>query len=168
MWLARHSQFDCSEAHSVPFSPYLFSTFLDFEWIMTPLKTTKRVLTWLCVYPTDKLTSKWKKMGFFMFSLICFVLNLNGLAASAAYFLKYVSDDLESALYALFQTDSLTAIAYTHILLLLSRREIIAIFENLFKIYDARNYICWYFSLLWFLICVQELNRTHINRCVKK
>lgn len=109
---------------------------------MDPLKTTKQVLTWLCVYPTDQFTSEWKKMGFVIFSLVCFVLNLNGLAASAAYFLTYVSDDLESALYALFQTDSLTAIAFTHILILLSRREIVAIFENLSKIYDARNYKC--------------------------
>lgn len=102
---------------------------------MIPLKRTKQVLTWLCVYPADKSASKSTRLKHIVFSSVLFILNLNGLAASAAYFLKFVSNDLESALYALFQTDSLTAIAYTNIVLLLSQHKIVPVFEGLTQIY---------------------------------
>lgn len=82
-------------------------------------------------------------MGYIGFSLLLFILNLNGLAASVAYFLEFVSNDTESALYALFQTDSLTAIAFTQILMLLSK-------ENLslfWIIYRKSTMQVWIFNI---------------------
>lgn len=113
-------------------------TLLDriwYEMTVIPLETTRRVLEWICVYPT--VVSKRMKMSYAIFSVILFILNLNGMMASAAYLLKFVSTDLESALYALFQVDALTATGYTNIVLLLSRHRFVAIFDSLNEIFAA-------------------------------
>lgn len=52
---------------------------------IVPLQATRRVLTWVYVYPTDKSTNKWKKQLYISFSLIIFVTNFCGLAASIAF-----------------------------------------------------------------------------------
>lgn len=106
---------------------------------IVPLETTRRVLMWLCVYPTHKKVTNSTKLSYVVFSVILFILNLNGLVASAVYFLKFVVTDLESALYALFQVDTLIATGYANIVLLLSQHEFIAIFDGLDCIFDTRN-----------------------------
>lgn len=102
-----------------------------------PLETTRRVLEWLCVYPSNEMVSNGTKVSYIIFSVILFILNVNGLMASAAYLLKFVSTDLESALYALFQTDALTATGYMNIVLLLSRHGFLDIFNGLNQIFVA-------------------------------
>lgn len=119
---------------------------------MYPLKTTKQVLTWLCVYPASTKTPV-KIIWCILFSVIFCIVNLNGVAASGAYFLKYAASDLESALYALFQVDSLTATAYMNVVLLVSHREIIEIFDGLNQIFDASNQS----FVLFFIHCNQFL-----------
>lgn len=109
--------------------------------MLSPLKTTKKILIWICVYPlspttTTKSTKYWRMIFF----LILNVLNMNGLIASAVYFLKFASTDLESALYAFFQVDTLAATAYTNIDLLLSRHQIAAIFDELVRIFHTCKY----------------------------
>lgn len=78
-------------------------------------------------------------MFFFIFSITLSILNLNGLVASAAYLLKFMSTDLESALYSLFQVDTLTATGYTNIVLLFSRHKFVAVFDSLSNIFDECN-----------------------------
>lgn len=109
--------------------------------IMGPLNTTKQVLTWLCAHPSDNSTSKSIKMGYIVFSVIFFICLVIGILGSGAYFVKYILiHDLENALYALFQTVSLTAAALTHIVLVLSQWDLAKIFVELSKIYEASEY----------------------------
>lgn len=91
------------------------------------------------MYPAHDSINGGIKLRYIGISVLIFIFNLNGLAASIAYFLKYVSNDLESALYAMFQADTLTATAYTNIDLLLSKHEIVAIFDGLEQIFNASN-----------------------------
>lgn len=104
-----------------------------------PLKTTRKVLTWICVHPVDEAVSNRTKMGYAFFSITLFIINMNGLVASAAYLLKFISTDLESALYSAFQVDTLTATAYSNIVVLVSRSKFVAIFDELDNIFGASN-----------------------------
>lgn len=106
---------------------------------MNPLQTTKLILTWLCIYPAHQPISNRLKLAHVSVSVLLFIFNLNGLIASVAYFLKFVASDLESALYAMFQADTLMATAYTNIDLLFSKDEIVAIFVGLTGIFNASN-----------------------------
>lgn len=108
---------------------------------MAPLNTTKQVLTWLCAHPTDNSTSKSIKIGCVVFGVIFFNCLVIGILGSGAYFVRYIlMHDLENALYALFQTVSLSASAFTHIVLVLSRWDLAKIFVRLSKIYEASEY----------------------------
>lgn len=101
-----------------------------------PLATNQRVLTWLCVYPAEKTTCKFKQMAYIFFSFVVFSGILSSLIASVAYFMKFVSIDLEVALYAVSQIAAAASVLYAIAMTYLSRRGITAIFQKLNEIYD--------------------------------
>lgn len=70
---------------------------------MKPLATNQYMLSWISVLPAEKSTIKWKKVAFKIFPLFLIVSNLAGAVASIAFFVKYITIDLEESLYALFQ-----------------------------------------------------------------
>lgn len=100
-----------------------------------PLKTNRRVLTWLCMCPANEATEKWKKIAYTSLSITAVLLIVCAFLASVAYFGKFASTDLEEALYALFQIIGAVSLLFAIKIAYFSRNKIDAIFENLTKIY---------------------------------
>lgn len=98
--------------------------------------TNRLVLTWLCVCPAGEAVSKFKKCSYFLFSFIVFFGILSSLIGSITFFLKYVSNDLEVALYAVSQIAAATSVLYAIVMTLFSRQGIAHMFEKLTNIYN--------------------------------
>lgn len=103
---------------------------------MIALVTNRRVLTWLCVYPAGEAVSKSKKILYLLFSFIVFIGILSSLIASIAFFIEYVSTDLEVALYAVSQIAAASSVLYAIVMTLFSRQGIARVFEQLTNIYN--------------------------------
>lgn len=103
---------------------------------MVPLAIHKRVWTWLCVYPIDESTSKWKKLVYIIFTLVILAANLSIIPASVAFAMKFVSTDLEGSLHALFQITACTGIIFAMFSGFILRHKISTIFEQLTEIYN--------------------------------
>lgn len=103
---------------------------------MNPLETNKKVLIWLCLCPAEKSTKWTRKLIYIIFALIILTGNLCAFGTSVAYFLRYVSTDLEGSLYALYQIGAFYALIYMTITAFYLRQEILALFDSLTKIYE--------------------------------
>lgn len=106
---------------------------------MIAIETNRRVLTWLCIYPADKNASKWQVRAYIAFSAFVFGVNMFACGASAVYFYKHASADLESSLLALSQMSGCFSVWYTGIIMFLSRRKITAVIDSLSDIYKFRK-----------------------------
>lgn len=104
---------------------------------MQPLATMKQVLTVLCVYPAKENASHCKKLMYILITAFVMVVNLAGLIASFAFFLRFVSSDFESSLHALLQICALSAATYMLAIGFISRHKTKSIFNNLSTIYEA-------------------------------
>lgn len=109
---------------------------------MKPLESTRRALIWLCVI-SDGASSIWKKMANIAFTILLLLFFVTGFTTSIIFFLKFVSIDLEEALYALFQIAGTTDGLYIMTVGYLTRRKINRALESLTKIYHA----CTSFSM---------------------
>lgn len=109
---------------------------------MEPLKTNQQVLTWLCVFPADQMTSKRKQLAYICLALTT-VLSMSTISSgSVVFFVKYASTDLENALYALFQIFDCVGFLYACLVFFLSRHRIPSMFVNLAKIYRSSKNRC--------------------------
>lgn len=106
---------------------------------MIALKSNRRVLIWLCIYPADENTSELQKRAHIAFSVFVFGLNLFACGASAVYFIKYASDDLESSLLALSQMSGCINALYINIITFFYRHKITAVIDSLSDIYKSRE-----------------------------
>lgn len=106
---------------------------------ITPLPTTRCVLTWLAVYPSDKRASKWRKLASIIICLSILITNVFSLIASIAFFVTFISTDLEGSIYASFQITGLLPLPLAMLISFVLRAKIIAIFEKLTKIYNNRK-----------------------------
>lgn len=70
--------------------------------MMQPMITNQKALTWLCVLSFDKETKK-QKCFYFLFSFVFYISLIFSVANSAAFFVRYVSVDLELTLHSVFQ-----------------------------------------------------------------
>lgn len=107
---------------------------------MEPFAEYRKLLTWYCVYQAAKNISKLAKSLHIIFCACVFLGNICATISSTIYFLKFLSIDLGSSLYALFQITSTGSGAYGIILLLVIRHKITTNFENLSKIYKKCNF----------------------------
>lgn len=101
---------------------------------MKPLSTPQKIFILFCVWPADEVG--WKKVACGIFTVANILANLVGLLASAAFFLKYVSIDLEVSLYGLFTVFGFAIAMYAALVVFVYRHKICNIFEKLSKIYD--------------------------------
>lgn len=108
-----------------------------FESEMVPLEMNRRVLMWLCVYPTDEKTSEWKKLAHVALTCITIISMVTIVLASGRFLIEYLSIDLEMALYSVFQISSCGSFLYACLIVLVSRQRILFIFENLTNIYRS-------------------------------
>lgn len=120
-----------------------------------PLKTNRWILTWLCVFPPEKNTSKWKKLAHIAFSLTVFIINAGSFFGSLAFFLKYMSVDLEQCIFALVQMIGEVNMSYVSIITFIQRDKIKAIYDDLSRIYRARK------SSIRFFLNLELFLRTH-------
>lgn len=107
---------------------------------MKPLKTSQQVMTWLCMCSADESISKMKRIFYAGFTLIVLSLAFLGLLTSIGFLVKYASDDLENALYAIFQVGAYAAMLNSIIVGLINRHRIATIFIELSKLYSASKY----------------------------
>lgn len=115
----------------------ILSSFGGVQVKMEPLSTNQRVLRWLCICPATKNTSESIKWARVLFSWTIFTLNLFAFVLPVLFFVKFISTDLESCLYALFQIPTTGNIVYMTIIAFFLRHKITAVFENLSIIYAA-------------------------------
>lgn len=118
-----------------------------FKTNMVPLSTPQRLFRLFCVRSVDETGEKWEKAAYTIFTLAFVLINAIGLIASAVFFQKYVSSDLELSLYALFTVFGFGVAMYGVIFVFLSRYKLSDLFEKLSKIYDASKMMVFQCSL---------------------
>lgn len=104
---------------------------------MVPLSTPQRLFKWLCVWPVNETGQKWEKATYAFLTIAFSLLNVIGLIASAAFCRKFISIDLEMALYAVFTVFGFGSGMYGVLFVFFSRHGISDLFEKLSKICDA-------------------------------
>lgn len=110
---------------------------------MIPLKTNRHVLTWLCVFPPEEGTTKKKRIAHVVFSLTIFGINAGSFFVSLAYFMKYMSIDLEQSIFAIVQMLGEVNMTYISVITFILRDEVSATYKSLSKIYKEREFsIC--------------------------
>lgn len=127
-----------SESKAISVIWKMNSNSIEFStWVkMKPIKTNQQVLTWLCVCQADETISKRKRMAHIFFASFIFSANFILIPISVAYFLRFVSVDLEQALYALFQLSGMLGMTYMMIAAFILRHEINDLFGKLADIYN--------------------------------
>lgn len=109
---------------------------------MNVLKTNRRVLMWLGVWPPSQRISLSKKIGY-----IIFALNVFGFTLIPVIFDIYLlmislrTGELESSFQAIYQMSVSANTTYACLLILILRYKINDIFEKLIELYDARKQI---------------------------
>lgn len=87
--------------------------------------------------PADENTRRSTQIFYAIFGLTIFSINLCNISAGTAFVLKFISTDLESALYGVFNAIAPASMMYVMIATLFLRYEIKGIFDKLSRIYDA-------------------------------
>lgn len=108
---------------------------------MKPLKTTQRVLTWLCIYPLESNAGKWEKLMCVVFSSIVFVALSSVVFASLAFVWKFIAIDFNASMDALYPVMGWTPLINSFVMMILLNRHIVAIFQALENIYNKRKAI---------------------------
>lgn len=119
---------------------------------MNPLIIDQQVLSWFCVCLTSDTKSVGSRIASITFSFSCLIANACAVAASATFFAKFVSIDLEESLYALFQITAYSQVVYIYIMAFILRHKVTAIFGNLLKIYNTSKSWLPIFSRYLFII----------------
>lgn len=101
---------------------------------MKPFATSQRVLTWFCIC-SDENTTKWQKFAHVSFTMFVAMFVFIAALMAGTYGFKYISIDLEEALYAIFPFFGLLSGVYIIIIAFFSTTKINAIFETLSVIY---------------------------------
>lgn len=105
--------------------------------ISSPLITSQRVLTWLCVCPADENTTKLERFSYILFTFTTFFVQIILLIGSIAYFLTFMRTDMKESLYSLSQIAGSSGIMYMMIAMFFRREKISSIFTKLSKLYEA-------------------------------
>lgn len=122
---------------------------------MKPLATTRQMFTWLCICPIENLSLKKQ------FCCICFTLMIISalcslMIASVAYAIKFISIDIENALYTVGQIFCWFPVLYSFITALTKRLDINMLYTKLDEIYAARKY---YFRNILTIFYKFEINK---------
>lgn len=111
--------------------------YLQASAAMRPLATNHRVLTWLCLCPAAKNTTRWVQFSYILFTVTTFLLVIIEQISSIVYFFTFVRSDLEIALNSIFQIFTGFGLLYMLIAMFFLRDQISAIFIKLSDIYKA-------------------------------
>lgn len=108
------------------------------ETQMTPLNTNRKVLIVLGMHSADASVTQQQQIRNICIASAIFIAHLWGLVSSAIYFIKFVSVDLESALFGILEVSGHVNMIYMMIIAFILRHRIAAIFTSLATIYTAR------------------------------
>lgn len=108
---------------------------------MTPLKTNKKVLTFLFVHLADVNVSLWRKLAYALFAVSVFATHVCAIASSAVHFSRFMSDDMGSALFGILQLGGHANMAYMLTIAVILRKKVTAIFDMLIVVYKTRERI---------------------------
>lgn len=125
------------------FIKHFLKSFIQLKLAMKPFVTNKRVLQWLYVYPLNANASKWMKWACVVFALFVFTSLLVSLISSAVFFWKFVSNDLELALFALYQVAGAGSVGYVVLIAFIMRKEITTTIDQLPDIYSVCKNLVW-------------------------
>lgn len=107
---------------------------------MKLLSTDQRVLTWICVFPVNKTTSKCRKLTYITLALAITLIMLTAFMSSLKYSLNFMSFNLQETLVGLrpflVSVQALNSIVVTFFL----RHKIPPIYEQLREIYEKCLY----------------------------
>lgn len=107
-----------------------------------PLKTTRRVLTWLCAWPPTQEISVWKKIGYIIFALIVLGFAIIPIMLDIRWLtISLRTGDSEACFLAIYQMSVSANCAYASVLIFHLRTKINDIFEKLIDLYDTRTHL---------------------------
>lgn len=104
---------------------------------MEPLKTTKRVLIWLYMCPTEGNLSRRQKIAHFLFASVIFMVDFAALPPQLTLLFKSMKTNLAEALFALMSVIAIVGTIYAMTSAYRSRQEIGKTFTDLSAIYRA-------------------------------
>lgn len=103
---------------------------------MKPLNSFRRILKRLCMCRPDESSTTLKGLFLWVLFMVSTSIQVFSACASTAYFIRFVSSDLEACLNCVFQFaaafSAFTAILTTFLL----RRKVVLMFDKLADIYD--------------------------------
>lgn len=103
---------------------------------MIAFQENRRIFTWLCVYPAHENTTEWKMRAYYAAAASAFLVNVYSVITSAAYFYRFASADLASALLAVVQISGCINGLYISMITWIFRHKIISLVNSLQEIYD--------------------------------
>lgn len=107
---------------------------------MKPLKFHQQMMKWMFICADNEIAGKYKKSLFAIIGVTIFLSQIIAVTGSLAYFIKFLSIDIELALYTTFQITTCGSAAYVFALAFFSRYKIKAVFNNLTEIFDECKY----------------------------
>lgn len=111
---------------------------------MEPLIVFRRAFIWLCVYPPDDGTSKWKKRTYILFQISLLALNLFAVSMHIRTTLLIGTDDILHSTFSFVLVIGASNAVFNQLAMLCYRKEITEVLDSLSAVYDA----CEYFPLL--------------------
>lgn len=117
---------------------------------MIPLETNQLILTWFYAFSSDEADTKLRKILRLIFSLNVTVTHFLTMAAGGLFISKFISTNLEEAIFALFHTIAFFNMLYQCICIIILRREFTEMMKSLAKIYNESEnkiliiYCCQY------------------------
>lgn len=107
---------------------------------MQPLMTAKRVLIWLCIYPSLKAASMLERTAHAVFAVMIFFGLIFGAIAHMAFMIKYGTTDLKGSIFSFNGSFGVSSTFYIMITVFSMRNQISSILDQLSFIYTNREY----------------------------
>lgn len=107
---------------------------------MIPLETNQLLLMWLYAFPVDESASQRKKIAYLLVSIAVAAVNFSNLLAGTLFVVKYISVDIEMAIFALFHTIPAFNMFYQCVVIVLLRHRLTEIFKSLSNIYNESKF----------------------------
>lgn len=123
---------------------------------MKPIEKIRQIFTWLCLHPFDETTPLGQRILYNIFGSSVFISNVYALITSVAFFLKFLSVDMEECLFTLFQIFGYLGVTYATVAIFLQRNSISKIFQQLANIYKERKTYIKYEKLPNFALWITE------------
>lgn len=119
----------------------IFKFMLNWFSMMMPLDTNRRVLMWLCVWPSSQAIGTWKKIGYIVFALNVFGFTAIPVGLDVCLLrMSLRTGSLEISFQAIYQMSVSANTAYACLLIFMLRTKINGIFEKLIKLHDTRKH----------------------------